>query len=226
MIHFFITGPIRPSENTVIDVITKMKEQIPNSKIHLSTWKCDIDLSKKVDTVIMLDPLSEESIERAVTVRNKEYRDHMKNGRKDLADMRLHNTFRMFYGVNAALNSVQCEPDDIVIRMRTDCVFLFEPAYLNALIELAKNSYIVRFRKSSGCNFDDWFALTTYKTLKRVWYMTSNEYNYYYANSSNAEDIVRRRVERCADVRVIKLDESRIEAFLYREDNLKRFYLD
>lgn len=224
-----MTGPIRPSEKTVIDTVCKMKHQIPNCKVHICTWKSEHTLSelrKHVHTLVLLDPLTDEDIAQRVTTRNNEYQVSILEGREQLAKMRYGNTYRMFYGVNKAIESIVCQDDDIVLRTRTDCVILFEPSYVQSLLERAKApSYIVRFRKSSGCMFDDWFAITTYKILKDVWCMTLEEYNHLYNISLNAEDIVRRRTM-ATRVSIVRIDENKAESFLYREDNMTRHYLE
>lgn len=221
-----MTGPIRPSERTVVDVVSKMKQQIPDALVHVFTWKYDSsldELQSVVDTLCVLDEISSDDIQKMVTTRSGEYYAHRGNGNLQLAENILCNTFRMIGGVGIGIKSLQCDEDDIVIRIRTDCVFLFVPGYLTELIEKAKSSYVVRSRKSSGCMFDDWFAITTYKILKRVWSMGLNEYNSLYAISLNPEDMIRRR---CDGIPIVRMDESKIEPFLYREDNFTRYYLE
>lgn len=224
-IHILMTGPIRPSEFTVLDVVSKMKEQLPDAYVHLFTWKGSETnaLRNVVDTLHLMDEIPNSQIHKLVTTKSREYMIHLEEGRIELAEARFCNLFRMIHGVSTGIKTIDCEDDDIVIRTRTDCVFLFKPEYLVELIERAKNAYVVRSRRSSDCMFDDWFAITSCKILKRVWCMWLEEYNHLFKISLNAEDMIRRR---CDGIQIVRMDESKIEAFLYREDNLTRFYLE
>ncbi len=135
-------------------------------------------------------------------------------------------TFKMFVGIENIFKIAQCAPDDIVIRFRSDLLANFGPGYLSQLIEGGKHGYITRRRKTSDIDFDDWFAIATYTNMRNVWCHHGGlpEFEENMNASYNAEDMVKRRVEKHG-LRVLQIDEKKIDFALCRANN-GRYRLD
>jgi hypothetical protein len=129
------------------------------------------------------------------------------------------STYRMLYGVErvCALARKHLQDDSIVIRIRTDSVFEFDPDYLKTIFALPLNSvYVAR----PGDGFD-WFALTTFRTFLKTWtFPNLISYNQHVESSWNPEDVVKRRVP----VPIHYLDRNKVTMYIVRENNRKHFY--
>lgn len=131
----------------------------------------------------------------------------------------------MFVGIENIFRVAQCATDDIVIRFRSDLLAKFNPGYLQQLIEGGKHGYVTRRRKTSVINLDDWFGITTYTNMKNVWcYRNLAEFEENMNASHNAEDMVKRRVEKHG-LRLLQIDETKVDFAICRSPN-DRYRLD
>jgi hypothetical protein len=132
--------------------------------------------------------------------------------------------YKMFLGIENIFAVAPCSPDDIVIRFRSDMLAKFAPGYLDKLLEGAKYGYVVRKRaETSVCDFDDCFAISTYKNMKNVWCFKSlGEFEDHMSHSHNAEDMVKSKVLQHS-LRILYLDETQIDMCLVRAGG-KKYY--
>jgi len=211
MIHVFISGPIRPSMNDVLLCVRTLKAQLPPCKLWFSTWETNDSLDTlraEVDTLIVNpEPVFRS---KAKTFEARAY--------PNTTDGMTARTFKMFVGVENIFKVAQCAQDDIVIRFRSDLLARFAPGYLQQLIEGGKYGYVTRRRKTSVVGFDDWFGISTYANMRTVWCHGSlQEFEENMNASHNAEDMVKRRVEKHG-LRILQIDEKKIDFALCRPD--------
>ena len=126
----------------------------------------------------------------------------------------------MFVGVENIFKVAQCAEDDIVIRFRSDLLATFSPGCLQGLIEGGKHGYVTRKRVTSGPPyFDDWFGITTYTNMRKVWCHGSlQEFEENMNASYNAEEMVKRRAEKHA-LPILPINEKYIDFALCRVNN-------
>ena len=218
MLHVFISGPIRPSMNIVLLCLRTLKAQLPPCKIWFSTWETSESLDTlraEVDELIVNpEPIFRS---KAKTFEGRAF-PNAQNGMTA-------NTFKMFVGIENIFKVAQCPDDDIVIRFRSDLLAKFTPGFLQHFIEGGKYGYVTRRRVTSLCGFDDWFAITTYANMRKVWCHGSlQEFEENMNSSQNPEDMVRRRVEKHG-LRVLQIDEKYIDFAICRSLN-GRYRLD
>ena len=218
MLHVFISGPIRPSLNDVLLCLRTLKSQLPPCKIWFSTWETSQSLDTlraEVDVLIVNPEPNFRS--KAKTFEARAY--------PNTTDGFNSRTFKMFVGVENIFKVAQCAPDDIVIRFRSDLLARFAPGYLQRLIDISKYGYVTRRRKTSYVGLDDWFGVATYATMKNVWCHGSlQEFEENMNASHNAEDMVKRRVEKYAR-RILQIEEKQIDFAICRTGN-GRYRLD
>jgi len=216
--HLFISGPIRPSLNDVLMCVRTIKSQLPPCKVWFSTWSTQISLDElraEVD-VLIVNP-EPTVVPASTTIEGRAYPQTTTG-----VNARI---YKMFSGIEKIFAVAPCSPDEIVIRVRSDMLANFAPGYLDKLLEAAKHGYVVRKRVTSTCDFDDWFAISTYKNMKNVWcFRTLSEFEDHMTNSHNAEDMVKRKVLQHS-LRILYLDETQIDFCLLRAGDNK-YYLN
>ncbi len=213
--HILMSGPIRPSEAAVIEVITSIRTQFPSSKIFLSTWTDSEAVRANVDYYqVVPEPTNREILQRvhARTIQQRQL---------NLSDDTPGCTFslyKMMLGVQNVCSLAQphIQDTDKVIRIRTDSVFLFDPAYLAGLLSSGDDDYIAK----KGDGFD-WIAITSFANLKRTWcFQSSEEYNREVNLSWNPENLIARRIR----VPVRFLDPEKVDMYILRENGRKHYY--
>lgn len=209
-----MSGPIRPDEATVLQVIASLRRQVPDSRIYLSTWTESPAVRAAVDVYQAVPEPTDAEIRRAVTTRT---RQHAELNLPDTTPGGVLSIYRMLYGVQlvCSLAAPFLSDSDRVLRIRTDSIVEIDPAYLRSLLE-SPPAYLAK----KGDGFD-WFALTTFGILKQVWcFPDLQTFNRELARAWNPESLVARRVP-CA---VTYLDPSRTEAYILREGGRKHYY--
>lgn len=217
MLQVFISGPIRPSLDLVMMCLRTLKSQLPPCKIWFSTWETgqSLDILRAEVDVLIVNP---EPIFRS---KAKTFEGAFPNAQNGMTA----NTFKMFVGIENIFKVAQCADDDIVIRFRSDLLANFTPGCLDNLIEGGKYGYVTRRRVTSLVGFDDWFAITTYANMKKVWCHGSlQEFEENMNSSQNPEGMVKRRVEKHG-LRVLQIDEKCIDFAICRSLN-GRYRLD
>lgn len=216
-VKILMSGPIRPSEEAVLEVIQSLRRQFPDCVIFLSTWESQNASHVKgaVDYYVELPEPKNEDIANVVTQRTRQQREL---GLSDETPGCKYALYKMLYGVETVCKFATpfIQNSDIVMRIRTDSMFLFSPGYVETLLSHANDSYIAR----KGDGFD-WFCITTFAHLKRIWCFSSlNEYNNSVYNAWNPEDVIRRRVH----IPIVYLDPSMSEYYIIRENGRKHYY--
>jgi hypothetical protein len=214
-IYIAMSGPVRPSEVDVLSVINSMRRQTPNSRICLCTWKGQLteaiqsacDLAKEIP-----EPTEEyiDSLVYAKTLQQRELAPQI--------DRWTYSIYKMIYGVQSVCEMIRpyVSDDDIVIRIRTDSMFEFQPEYLQSLLTGDTNRYIAK--QNDGF---DWFAITTFSTLWNTWYFSSiQEYNEAVNRAWNSEAVIISRVP----VPIQHLDRKLVDMYIIRENGQKQYF--
>jgi hypothetical protein len=221
--RIFVTGLIRPSPLDVVEVILKIRAQIPDAITYLCTWtNQDVSLVKdEVDHCIQIEEPDVEEIRKQITVKT------LTDDRPDCATPGWpYLTYRMFTPVNALIEYANPADDDIIIRVRSDSVFLFHPDHLTELLESAKTGYVARSTKQSGVWFSDWFAISNFRDFKTGWYFTTmEEYNEMVRDTWNTEDVIRSRLVKNG-VTIIPIREEYLHCYLIRPGPVKHYHDD
>lgn len=213
--NVLMSGPVRPSEEAVLEVIESIRRQLPNSRIFLSTWTLSPVLRSKVDFYQSVPEPQYDEIQRSVTQRTIQ---QTQLGLPDATPGCKISLYKMMYGVQCVcdLAKPHLKDSDKVIRIRTDSMFIFEPDYLAELLASEQDEYIAK----KGDGFD-WFAMTSFSNLKRTWcFETLQEYNKEVSLSWNPENLIARRVR----VPVRFLEPSQVETYIIRENGRKHYY--
>jgi hypothetical protein len=214
-INVLISGPIRPSEEYVCKVIRTIKEQI-DCRIFLLTWTSDCkQLRQEVDYLFETPEPNENDVIRVIHGRTRQQRELNLSDNSPCAKV---PTYKMIYGVHLLCEkaSPYIRETEKVIRLRTDSIFQFNAEYLQSLLRMDGNQYITK----AGSGFD-WFALTTFQNLKKVWMFDSiDEYNKFVNDSWNPEDIIKRRIH----VPIVLLDNALVDCYILRENGRKHYY--
>lgn len=219
--RIFITGLIRPRPIDVVEVILKIRSQLPDAITYLCTWtNQDISLVKdEVDHCIQIEEPNIEVVKQQITATT------LTDNRPDCATLGWpYLTYRMFTPVNALIDYAAPADDDIIIRIRSDSVFLFNPDHLANLLEIAKTSYIARCTRQSGVNFSDWFAISNFRDFKKGWYFnTMEEYNAMLQGTWNTEDVIKQQLLR-KGVNLVCIDESQLHCYLIRPGSIRHYH--
>jgi len=213
-VRIFMSGPIRPTEAAVRSAILSIRSEFPDARVSLCTWKTPHDTTKlqaEVDDYLELDEPQDDSIWKGITVHTAS------ENRADLAPLFWPvRSFKMMWGVSALFEAFPPAEDDIVIRIRTDCIFRFSTAYRETLLQFARGGYCAWCSKMSGVLFSDWFGIALASTMKRAWMISSIEdWNTSLEGRYNPEDVVRVRLL-IAGVQIYPLDMSKSEIYLLR----------
>ena len=206
------SGPIRPSEDAVLEVIQSVRRQFPDAVIFLSTWTAiSLRVKESVDYFSELPEPQNKDIDKMVITRTRQQRELRMSDEMSGCKYAL---YKMMCGVEnvCKLASPYVQDSDIVMRLRTDSMFLFSPGYF----PFSPNTYVAR----KGDGFD-WFCLTTFSVMKRVWcFYSLQEYNKAVHDAWNPEDLVRRRV----NVPIVNLDKARCQSYILRQGGFKHYY--
>jgi hypothetical protein len=209
-----MSGPIRPSEEAVLQVISSVRRQFPRSRLFLSTWTESPAVRAAVDVYQAVPEPSDEEILQNVTSRTIQHRELQL---PDTTPGGVLSTYRMLYGVQCVcqLAAPSLSESSRVLRIRTDSVLEIDPSYLRTILA-APPEYLAK--KGDGL---DWFAFTTFGVLKATWCFRSlEEYNRAIAAAWNPEVLISRRIP----VPISYLDPRRIDAYILREGGRKHYY--
>ena len=213
--NVLMSGPIRPSEDAVLEVIQSIRSQFPGCRIFLSTWTESARVREAVDVYEAVREPTHEEIARIVTAKTIQQRQV---GLADDKPCGRFPTFKMYVGVQNVCNLARpyLQDTDRVIRIRTDSMFQFDPEYLQSLLASNPATYIAK----RGDGFD-WFAMTTFSILVKAWcFANIQEYNAAAYNAFNAEGIVQGRVP----VPIQYLDPTQVDMYILRENGRKHYY--
>ncbi len=214
----FISGPIRPTKNSVIECVKNAREQFPNSEIYLSVWDSNYEngsqyeseelkeLSSLVEHFILSTEPSDDFIRENII--NVSYKgnstvQHLMTN-TTWGHSAIYGIYRSHVGLKKIFDYIEennlCKEDDICVRYRTDLIVKFSGNHISEISEEAKNNYLVYNSLCSGVNFNDWFAISNYKNMKTAWYFPKIEdvrnvefdnYLHKISKSYNAESIIK-----------------------------------
>lgn len=206
-----MSGPIRPNMNQVIFNLKELKKNIDDSRVFFSTWgekneNTFIELNKYVDYLFVNNEPSDDFIlERT--------RSTIPNGDKTIQYRQLNlppnvNIFRMFLGKKYIFDFVEknniLQPNDLCVRTRTDILIIFKKDSDCFLKNMdISDKYYTNYWGGSGVGITDWFAISSYKNIKNIWYYPSldelnseylKKYNNDVYNSWNPESIIKNNI--------------------------------
>lgn len=213
--HILMSGPIRPSESAVVEVIESIRSQFPGCQIFLSTWTDSELVRSKVDHYQAIPEPADRDILHSVHSRTIQQLELKLSDNTPGCALSL---YKMMFGVQnvCALAQPHIRDTDKVVRIRTDSMFIFEPAYLAELLASGDDDYIAK----KGDGFD-WIAITSFATLKKTWcFQDIKEYNQEVNLSWNPENLVARRIP----VPVRFLDANRVDMYILRKNGYKHYY--
>ena len=206
-----MSGPLRPTAWGVLFGLRRLKAALPPCKVWLCTWSdVPYTLRSEVDVVIVKP-------EPVVTTMSRTWQMRIYPESITLLD----GLVKMIKGVEHIIEVADCAPDDLVIRIRTDMHATFSPGYLAELLEAGKTSYVVRNRTSSGIGFDDWFGITTFANMKRVWSFPDLDASI--NEAWNGEDLIYRKVKDQIPITFIR--EDKINCYILRSGGFKHYFL-
>lgn len=210
-----MSGPIRPSESAVVEVVESIRAQFPGCQIFLSTWTESELVRSKVDHYQAVPEPTNRDILRLVHSRTAQQRQlKLPDDTPGCA----FSLYKMMFGVQNVCTLAQphIRETDKVIRIRTDSMFVFEPAYLAELLASGDDDYIAK----KGDGFD-WIAITSFANLKKTWcFQSIEDYNREVNLSWNPENLIARRIP----VPIRFLDANRVDMYILRENGRKHYY--
>lgn len=220
-INLFISGPIRPSCDDVIKVISNLKNQFPNSIIFFSTWKSNpenIKIKEFVNYFIETEEPTDEFIYNNITNKTKQ-----QLSQPDLYKWTL-SFYKMFYGLKRIFDfinesKIQIGDNELCLRIRSDIIIEFNNGYINTIINNMTNQYFVDNRRNSGVSFDDCFCITDFSNMKKVWYYENiMKLNDDLKLSWNIEDLVKRKVTK-ENIDILYVDKNYLKNFFVLRNN-------
>jgi hypothetical protein len=214
VLRIFMSGPIRPTESSVRSAILSIRSQFPDARVSLCTWKTSEDTSKiqaEVDEYIEVEEPDTEFIRQQITVST------LTDTNYDCAPKGWNvTTYKMMKGIATLFETFPPAEDDIVIRIRTDCIVRFPDAYRQGLLQTASKGYCVWFARFSGVSFNDWFAIASARIMKLGWVVSSmEEYNASIKGRYNPEEVIKYRLLN-AGVSLCPLDMTKTDIYLLR----------
>lgn len=241
-VHLLFSGPIRPNIECVKYVYNKYNTQFKefdnlNIITYLSTWKTDNiseeELKMLFEHVVIEDEASNEYIYSIITERTIQQRQN-----RDLESWTL-GLYKQFQGIKNLIKYINnknlIQNNEIVLRIRLDMVFEVDKIIWEQMfntLHVRSNIYYVNFLTGCG-NYSDWFGVTTYENLKKIWYFNGlHEFNTYIKNSYNVEYIVKNRAtaNKIISINIKTLSSNKPNNYLVRhyvdEENHKKHYYE
>lgn len=203
-IKVFISGLIRVPIQRILEILKEWE----GYEIYMFTWTGHPHKEILVKSVTQY--FEQDTFVAPVTSFTKQM-----TTRED-ATFQMGRFYRLFYGIRYLYDRVQCEDDDIIIRIRTDTLYQFDKEYLKQQIKTIGDDYMARENHFGGPDaiIEDWFGIGKYKIMKKIWCFDSiDDYNNDMSSSWNTECVIRKRAERYSKIRYI--DQSKCNVFLF-----------
>ena len=226
-VFVFVSGPIRTSVSDVLHVIRTFRSRVGECKVWVSTWETSEpldELASEVDKLIVsaqpaTDHLTARTIQGATYIENAD--------RPDLYKwlMNAHiGSFLSVQGITKLFELGECADDDIVIRLRIDALFLVDPSHIREMIASPEYYHVIQRYVMGDRHFDEWFGLSTYKNMKKVWsFTTLGEHESLLSISFNGEDFIKKSVEK-HDIPIKYIDETKVDICLIRANGVRVRY--
>jgi hypothetical protein len=217
-VKVLMSGPIRPTSADVLHNIELLRSQLSDCKVYLLTWRGQLtdEIRSHVDHAFEITEPSDSFVYGHVTARTIQQQQL-----GDQLESWTTSIYKMIHGVRMLCELVDCDDEDVVIRIRTDSIFSFKPGHLQHLVDTVGNTYTARNRKTSGCGVDDWFVITRFKHLRNVW--TILDYNQTISSSWNAEGIIHSQIQTHA-IPIRFFDTSVVDCYILRPNGFKHYY--
>jgi hypothetical protein len=195
--------------------------------VWVSTWETSEpldELASEVDKLIVsAQPATDHLTARAI--QSATYIEH--SDRPDLYNwLKKANigSFLSVQGITKLFELGECADDDIVIRLRIDALFLVDPTHIHEMIASPEYYHVIQREVMGRRLFDEWFGLSTYKNMKKVWsFTTLDEHESLLSISFNGEDFIKRSVEK-HDIPIKYIDETKIDICLIRANGVRVRY--
>jgi hypothetical protein len=226
-VYLFLSGPIRPSAAEVLQVIRTFRSCIDDCKIWVSTWETTEPLDEiaaEVDRLIVspqpqTDHLRAKTTQAVDAERYKISKPNIYNWCKNAHV----GTFLSVQGMTKFFEVGECSDTDIVIRLRSDVLFPIDPEHARSMIANPEYYHVID-RSGSGVHFDEWFGLSSYANMKKVWsFTTTADFESELSRSFNGEEFIRRCVER-HNIPIKYIDETKIDISLLRPGGVRVRY--
>ena len=233
-IHILLIGPIRPNMNYILDLLKRLKNDIPNIITHISFWKTnESDKNILIDNFDFVYENEEPLLEDCIKKINSFYKQifYEKVGLNCIINV--YKTFvNMHYFFNKSYNNIG--EQDILFRFRTDNFYQIIDKNLfvnliNYINQFPKNYYMVRRSDSwNGCC--DWAGISTYENIKKVWDFPdivngANDFNNLIRTVYNPESLILKKIK-INKINIVEINNIMRLALCrnYSENNIKYCY--
>jgi hypothetical protein len=191
--HVLMTGPLRPSLNAVLHLHSQCREAFPGCITYIAYWATtDSDrdhLATVFDHVFPLLQPTNEFIDANVTGRTIQSRDAPR-----LWPHIFYTNYKATVSIRSLIELVNIPDSETVLRIRSDAYLLDISPNLSSFLETidVDTYYTIQRPVSSANGVCDCFAITSFKTLKKVWSVNDNFYNEVYSSVFNIENAVKK----------------------------------
>jgi hypothetical protein len=226
-VFVFVSGPIRPSVADVIHVIRTFRSRAGECKVWVSTWETSEpldELAAEVDKLIV-SPQPKTDHLTAKTRQGAKYTEHEDRPAVYTWLMNAHiGSFLSVQGITKLFELGECADDDVVIRLRSDAVFLADPSHIQDMIATPEYYHALERDVNGDKHFDEWFGLSTYANMKKVWsFTTLEEHEFRLSISFNGEDFIRSSVLKHG-IPIKYIDETKVDTYLLRPGGVHARY--
>lgn len=192
-VHVLVTGPIRPSLNSVLNLHSQAKRYFPGCTTHLVYWTStpgDHDiLINTFDHVYDFKEPSDSYIDSVAdcnTIQTRQQPERL--GRTK------YNIFKALFASRLMIGAVDISDSDIVVKLRTDCyLFDVDKTALSSLVESVEPEvyYTIPRPFSAANGVCDIFGIALFGTFKKVWNIRNDMCHIVYGNSFNPENAIK-----------------------------------
>ena len=178
-----MTGPLRPSIDYVIWFCNDVRQRIPGCKVYILYWETTEEdrtlLEGVFDKVFVVPEPDDSHLWRFITARTRQQIQLISE--QEFVTPRI---YKLFYGVRCLIDRLELSDSEIVMRIRTD----------NYIVKIGfpqpgPNQFLFCPKLSCGTACD-WFGISSLGTLKKLYYITDEEYNHMVANAWNSERMI------------------------------------
>jgi hypothetical protein len=166
-----MTGPLRPSIEYVLWFCNDIREKLPECKMYILYWKTTDEDKKRLEEVfdkVFAVPEPEHDLQYSVRVQCYSS----------------PTVYKLYYGIRCIIDSLNLDDSEIVMRIRTDNYF----GKFDTIPTPGPNQFL--FCPKELCGGCDWFGISTFETLKKVYYMNDKEYEIRIPTAWNPEQVV------------------------------------
>jgi hypothetical protein len=212
-VHALVTGPIRPSIKSVLNLHSQLKRYFPGCITHLVYWSTTESdhalLTKTFDHVRSYPEPSDSFIDSKITSKTTQIQTE-----PERLERHHYNLYKQTLSNRYMSETANIADSDIVVKLRTD-LYLFDvdkPILTSFLTTINPETYYVVSRPiSAASGVCDAFGITTFGVYKRVWGITDTMYDLIYGGAFNSENAFRM----CLTMQYIKVGIIPLEAIRF-----------